>query len=187
MSDTTPADPERRLDRILQPDFLEGLEDRTTAELRKMRDECRLEENGISYARRVVQGRIDMLRAEVARRSRKGGDNGSTLLGELPDVLSDVVGTSRSPVQRRAAADLIPMAVHYDRREVDNVASEPAVGDLRSRPVEELAALGEELTEREAELSRVRQQLFIRIDTLQDQLVERYKRGEANVREVLGG
>jgi hypothetical protein len=57
-----------RLDVILADSYLEDLEDVDTQEIRRRRAECEEEEQGISYARRVVQGRLDILRAELLRR-----------------------------------------------------------------------------------------------------------------------
>ncbi len=45
-----------------------NLQDRTNDELRALLDELSAEENDISYRRRVLHGRIDILRAELVRR-----------------------------------------------------------------------------------------------------------------------
>ncbi len=53
----------RRIDRVTAPDYLDGLADRTAAaEIRAMRDDCRSEETRLSYARRVLQGQLDIAR-----------------------------------------------------------------------------------------------------------------------------
>ena len=59
----------RRIDRVLAPLFLERLPDLTLDEVRCRRVDADQEEVDLSYARRLLQGRIDILRAEqVARR-----------------------------------------------------------------------------------------------------------------------
>jgi hypothetical protein len=60
------------------------------AELKKMIDELEQEENEISYRRRMLHGKIDMLRAElVARLKHKGeGELEQVDLDRLAEILS---------------------------------------------------------------------------------------------------
>ncbi|MEX2504960.1 MAG: hypothetical protein WD378_08920, partial [Egicoccus sp.] len=60
------------LERILADDYLDGLQDWPTADLRQARAACEAEEEAVSYARRLMQGRLDILRDELERRD--GGD-----------------------------------------------------------------------------------------------------------------
>lgn len=174
---------QRAIDRILAEDYLDGLEQRTTAELRRMREESEQEESGLSYARRVVQGRLDILRAEALRRQERGVDT-SDLLGRLPTILRDDARPT-APAQTRATRHLVPPHVRYHGREIDNIADEDSMGDLATRSVEDLRALVDRFAEVERELSTVRRQVLDRIDAIQDELVSRYKSGTANVSEVL--
>jgi len=61
-----------------QDESLLNLKDLTDEELRSHLDELYAEEQEISYRRRVLHGRIDILRAELVRRlataHREGGD-----------------------------------------------------------------------------------------------------------------
>lgn len=175
---------QRRIDRILADDYLGSLEDVSTDTLRRMRDECEEEESGISYARRVLQGRLDILRAEVNRRREEGHGDADGILASLPSILADEPRTS-SPVDARPTRHLVPPAVKYHRREVDTIADDSSLADVRTRPLDELAELADELAEKERELSATRQTLFDRIDRLQAELIERYKSGATNVDEVL--
>jgi hypothetical protein len=45
-----------------------GLEDKTNGELRTLLNDLSAEEQSLSYRRRVLHGRIDILRAELVRR-----------------------------------------------------------------------------------------------------------------------
>ena len=45
------------------------------ADLKQLIDELTKEEHKISYRRRILQGRIDLLRAELQARLRKSGGN----------------------------------------------------------------------------------------------------------------
>jgi hypothetical protein len=58
---------------MVEPDDVGGeallnLQDKTNDELRALLDELSTEENDLSYRRRVLHGRIDILRAELVRR-----------------------------------------------------------------------------------------------------------------------
>ncbi|MBI2167966.1 MAG: hypothetical protein HYU28_00485 [Actinobacteria bacterium] len=61
---------QRRVDRFLEPGYLEGLGARSDEELREMRRECSEVETEFSYLRRLAQARISILRAEHDRRER---------------------------------------------------------------------------------------------------------------------
>jgi hypothetical protein len=59
------------------------------AELKALIDELKEEENEISYRRRILHGKIDILRAElVARLKKDEGELGHVDLERLVDILS---------------------------------------------------------------------------------------------------
>ena len=66
--DSTTPQGNRRIDRVLAEDFLEGLRDLPMSELRTHRLDAEQEEVDLSYIRRMIQGRLDILRAELNRR-----------------------------------------------------------------------------------------------------------------------
>lgn len=175
---------QRRLDRILADDYLDDLSSLPTPELRRRRDECEEEESGISYARRILQGRLDILRAEAIRRRDAGQQEAGAVLAALPDILGDE-GSVTGPAQARVTRFLIPPTVRYHRREVDSIASDESISAMTQRPTEQLQEAVEQLARKERELSAVRRQLLDRIDALRDELVRRYKSGAAHVSEVL--
>jgi hypothetical protein len=89
------------LDRILADDYLAGLSDRPVAELRALRAQCQTVETQLSYLRRMVQGRHDIVTGEIDRRSH-GGDryDVSDLVDRLPEILADRIhapGPGRLP------------------------------------------------------------------------------------------
>jgi hypothetical protein len=75
----------RRIDRILEPTFVEGLDALPLDELRARRDECLAEREYLSLLRRLVQGRAEILRAEVDRR---GGGDDAPIVERLSTILS---------------------------------------------------------------------------------------------------
>lgn len=85
------AEQKRRLvEKITDPDYLDGLADKDLAELRAMREECREGELELSFERRLCQARIDILSAELERRA--GGEDAGDLVSRLPQILGKEEG-----------------------------------------------------------------------------------------------
>src|SRR5690606_19399725 len=62
-----------KLEQLTAPAYLAGLTDVPLERVRAMRAECQAVENALSYVRRLAQGRLDIVGAELERR-REGGD-----------------------------------------------------------------------------------------------------------------
>jgi hypothetical protein len=75
-------------------------------ELRDLIDNLTSEENEISYKRRVLHGKIDILRAELVNRLRHKHESGDSLIsGEDVAQLTDILaGKAQSPPEDDAAA-----------------------------------------------------------------------------------
>ena len=58
----------RRIDKVLDPEFLVDLSGWPLDELRRRQAECLEIETEVSYVRRMTQARIDILEAEIDRR-----------------------------------------------------------------------------------------------------------------------
>ena len=56
---------QRRIDRVLDPGFTEEVERLGLPELRARREEAEAEEADVSYLRRLLQGRLDILRGST--------------------------------------------------------------------------------------------------------------------------
>jgi hypothetical protein len=174
---------ESRLDRVLDDGYLAGLQSWSTAQVRTARAECEAEEEAISYARRVLQGRLDILRAELERRESHGDDSAEDLLARLPGILSaDHVASP--PAQARSTRLRVPEDADRLEAEIDELVGN---ADLGGRETDELAAVIARLGAHERQLSGTRRQLFDRIDALRDELARRYKDGTAAVSEILSG
>src|SRR5437762_744936 len=99
-------DRERRLvERIVDPEYLAGIEKLSMEELRARREEAREGENEMSFERRLCQGRIDILSAELERRS--SGEPG-TLVEHLPEILAGDASRGDSPLPERAPDFSVP-------------------------------------------------------------------------------
>jgi hypothetical protein len=166
------------LDRVLADDYLEGLDERPPHEVRAMRVECEAQEDGVSYARRILQGRIDLLRSEVERREQ-GGEVEGEILAALPTVLSDQGSAPFDPARVRLPRRLVPPDT-----EAGPLDSGDAL-DLDRRSLDELRDMAERYAAHEGELSAIRRRLFAVIDRLQDELAERYRSGDADVSDLL--
>ena len=170
----------RRIDRVLAPDFLDGVDERNIAEVREMRHEAEQEETDVSYLRRLLQGRIDIVRAELARRKSGGGD----LIAELPRILADE-STRPSPrgLGRHVAVE--PSRADAHRRFVEKLVADVGLSDVTSRTDSELQAALEVLAEHERDLSTKRRALQKVMDDLNAELARRYRDGHADVADLL--
>jgi hypothetical protein len=161
----------RRIDRVTADDFLDGVEDKGPGELRAMRDDCREEEARLSYTRRLLQARLDIVRAELAR--RRGEDEGHSLVEELPDILADPNSTRRDQPHARLSPVYAPSG--DERRSEDRLTDDTAVGEVLDLDDEALASLAERLDGEEQTVSALRRTVLHALDRLQEELVARYR------------
>ena len=80
------------LDRVLDNAYVGDLASRSIEEIRAMRAESQAVETGLSYVRRLAQGRLDIVAADLRRR-RDGGDPPDlhSLVEHLPEILGEHV------------------------------------------------------------------------------------------------
>lgn len=167
------------LNRILANDYLSDLEGRSVADLRSLRAECQALETKLSYLRRLVQGRLDIVTGEQKRRTSGGapGDLAS-LIEQLPEILSDRI---RGPGTGRLPATFEPGELSGSLVDRLNVIGD---GDDGSDEMIEAASIA--LTELESEVSSFRRAMFERIDRIETELTARYRDGFAQVDDLLG-
>ncbi len=158
-----------------------NIEARPIEEIRAMRAEAQEVETGLSYLRRVLQGRLDIVHAELTRR-REGGDPAdlSRLIEQLPAILADHL---RAPGNGRLPSSFGPGKVDAElEAEVNEVVD--SLDDLAALSDDELVAGEARLTTLEQDVSTRRRALFDRIDALQEELTRRYRTGEASVESL---
>jgi hypothetical protein len=82
-----------------EDDTLLNLQDKSNDDLRRLLDELSVEEDELSYRRRVLHGRIDILRAELVRRlAGDHADNRNVISGADIDRLIEILaGDLRAP------------------------------------------------------------------------------------------
>lgn len=178
-------------DHLLRPDYLEALEGHDLGGLRAMRAECEAAEASVSFARRVLQGRLDIIGNEQGRRRAGAHSEGDLhgLINRLPQILAGDAGaraTGTGPAWR--VVDVTPDHVVVDELigaidEVAPVGVMSTLGALSDADVEEVAG---HLRALEREFSDTRHQLHERIDALKAELTARYERGEVTVEGLLG-
>jgi hypothetical protein len=165
------------LQRVLEPVYLEGLSDVATEDLRKKRGECADLENGASYVRRLAQGRLDVISAEIHRRAEGGGGDLADLVARLPELLSDGV---RAPGSGRIDQELDPpedVVVPLNEL-LDNVVGPSIMTEVTTLGDDELSAAVIVLRNFEEKLSASRRSLHGAIDALNDEVARRIASGE---------
>jgi len=161
----------RRIDRIRRPEFVRGLSELSLAELRERRDECYAEREYLSLLRRLVQGRAEILRAEVDRRG-SGADAGS-LVDELSTILSS---ESQGPSRGEAVKVGVPEEeMLLARRSVERLVADAEISDPGALDDERLAAAVDVLAREEREVSAARNDVLHVMDELQEELKRRYR------------
>ncbi len=172
------------LDRLLADEFVAGLEQLPMAELRARKAACDEVEATLSYVRRLVQGRLDIVLAEVQQRARGGSGDLAAIVEQLPEILAE--GGTRGSKGRLTT--LLPGDANHRllSADVDRIIDADKVGALPRMDEAEVRAIADALVELERRVSSDRRALHERLDVLQAEIVRRYKSGEASVDTLLG-
>ncbi|MDQ3646644.1 MAG: hypothetical protein M3345_06885 [Actinomycetota bacterium] len=160
----------RRLaEKVVDPSFLEGMSSMTLDQIREMRDEARDAETEVSFERRLCQARIDILAAELKRRS---GETEGDLISRLPEILATEAATpGTSPLPDRAPDFSLPRNVDIPRRRVEEIMGEQTLARLPQVPTEEIDGIIDALAEHERNLSARRRELHDVMDRIQSQFI----------------
>jgi hypothetical protein len=147
-------------------------------ELRSHRAQLLAEEDAVSYVRRLVQARLDLVEAEMRR--RRLNDEAVTP-ASLPGILaSRLTGGPARPPRPAVDASDHPLAVEFE-----DLCGRLGAADPMNLSDAQLATLRDELRRFEHERSAQRHALFQRIDALSAELVHRYREGEADIEGLL--
>ncbi|AJE84455.1 aerial mycelium formation regulatory protein [Streptomyces albus] len=155
------------------------------AELRALRQQAQHYEADLSYLRRLLQGRIDILGAELARRSGDGGGAGAgadRLSAQLAQILADKTARPRSSARHLTLGT--PRSAEY-RRLAGEMLAEVELSDLEARTDEELRAARRRLGRYEHVVSGRRQRVQRTADRCGAEITRRYREGEARVDDLL--
>ena len=169
----------RRIDRVLAEDYLKDLPVLPLGEVRVLRGEAEQEETDLSYLRRLMQGRMDIIRAEQARRAGNGG----SLVDELPRILADEVRSPSRGLGRHTAYE--PSRVDSHRRHLEALVADVGLSDVGAVDDADLASLLDTLEGEEATVSRERRAVQAVADACSAEITRRYRDGEADVATLL--
>jgi hypothetical protein len=170
----------RRIDKVLAEGFATDLAGLDMDELRSRRREAEQEEADLSYVRRMLQGRMDILRAELARRAGSNGDD--KIVEHLSAVLAD---TGRSDHGLGRFLTVEPSRVDEHRRLVEQVIADIGISDVEGRSDDDLRGALGRLEEFEQRVSEDRHAVQGVMDKLTAEVAGRYKSGSATVDDLL--
>jgi len=156
----------------------------SVGELRERRNELQRTEQTLSYLRRLVQGRLDIVVDERQRRiDGAGARDLSGLVDDLPKILAEHSaggGRGALPEVTLPAADIDDFSADLDR-----IIDADRLGRLADLSEADLDAAVEGLSGLEHRVSQHRRSLHNAIDSFQEEIVRRYKTGEASVDALL--
>jgi hypothetical protein len=186
---TQPQDGGRRpIDRVLAPGYADEVASLSPDDLRERRHEAEQEEVDLSYARRLLQGRLDLLRSEQSRRS---GDTAGTELGQRSDeeIVRDLVAAMSDDSPRRDHGlgrhlDIEPSRVGEHRRAAELAVADPRY-DGPSLSDDDLAEAIDRIAGLEQQVSLNRQRVQQVTDALTDEVARRFREGELTVGDSL--
>ena len=172
----------RRVDRVLAPDYLVGLSQLGLEEVRVRRAEAEQEEVDLSYARRLLQGRVDILRAEQDYRATDGGISREPrtdleIVGALSRILADG-GPRVDHGMGRYLGNVEPTRVGEHRREAERAVADVGSSDLAAMSDAVLVEAVEHLGDIEKRVSRTRRSVQVVVDALTEEVARRYATGE---------
>lgn len=165
----------RRIDIISDPEFVSGLAELHIDELRARREMADTVETELSYYRRLLHGRMDLLAFELRRRS---GDESRSLIDALPEILGG--GETASGTGGRPTPAVMPELPDEQRRPIDRVLADDFLARLPSMSDEELQDVQSMLAEAEREVSSQRKAAQQAFDGIQAEILTRYKEGTAD-------
>jgi hypothetical protein len=172
----------RRIDRVLAPDYLEGMDGLELDDVRALRRDAEQEEADLSYIRRMLQGRIDIVRAELARRS--GAEDGAVMRD-----LADILASAASPPDPARSRFLTvgPTRVAEQKRAVEQVVTNVQLSDVEARTDEQLHDDVVTLRNFEQSISENRHRVQHIVDSCAAEIGRRYREGGVTVADILPG
>lgn len=166
---------------MLAPDYVRDLAQLDLAEVRTRRDDAAQEETDLSYVRRLLHARIDIVKAEQKRR-REGGS--SSVVERLAEILADNV-VQPVPSGSGRHQPLEPSRAEAHRRHVEALVSDTDLSDVANLPDERLDLALRTYSAEEESVSQRRREVQKVVDALNDEIGARYRAGSASVDTLL--
>jgi hypothetical protein len=171
----------RRVDRVLGEGFLDDLDQLSLQELRERRHDAEQEDADLSYIRRLLQGRLDIIRAEIDRRGASAP--AERVVDHLGEVLSEEGPRHSHGTSRFLSVE--PSRSLDSRRRVEQLVADPHLSDLGTLSDAETQTAYDEIAKHEHEVSALRHRVQRAMDTLTAEVARRYREGHASVDELL--
>jgi hypothetical protein len=190
------TDDERgRADRLLEADFLDRLTDLDSGSLLTARDDAVEEEDQISYVRRLLQGRLDLLNFEKERRASGQGtqpelgtaEGDRALARRLGKVLTAPPTGVLRLVRADASAGAATVSVAEHRRAAEAAAGDVRLSDPKALDDAALDAALERIAVFESGVSVNRRRLQIVADALLAEVARRVEAGALPAEEIPAG
>jgi hypothetical protein len=183
LSDDQPSSPpaRRRIDVIASPEFLDDLAELDTDEIRRRRELCGGLERELSYYRRLLHGRLDLLAFERRRRS---GEETRELIEALPDILCDGTPPTEAHITAEAADLAPPTFEGPGRRSVDLALGDDFLARIPELTDEELDDIEATLAGEERSISSQRRLAQEARDALGAEVGRRYREGMTSVDDL---
>lgn len=170
----------RRIDRVLAPGYVAGLGGLGLAEVRARRDDAAQEETDLSYLRRLLHARIDIVRAEQRRRHEGGS---APVVAELARILAakalgPATGSGRFQTME-------PSRAEAHRHSIEALVADVDLSDVGSLSSEQLDAALQAYSTEEASVSQRRREVQHVMDSFNAEIGARYASGAASVDDLL--
>jgi len=170
----------RHIDRVLDTDYVQNLGDLTLILLRDKRDRAAREETKLSYLRRLLHARIDIVRAEQQRRSLGSQQR---LVDQLAAILSENAVSSASRSDRHQ--HLAPPGADECLHQAEELIGNSNFTDVGALSNQELVEVLDTYVEEEVNVSTRRRRVQQVVDAINAEIAARYARGTASVDELL--
>ena len=172
----------RRIDRVLDPAYADGVAERPLDDVRALRDEAAQEETDLSYLRRLLHARIDIVRAEQRRRV---DGSSTTVVDQLVSILAmNAVrpGTGSGPGRY---STLEPSRAEAHRRHLEALVADVDLSNVSALSDEKLEQALITYLNEEASVSQRRRQVQAVVDLLNAEIANRYRQRAASVDDLL--
>jgi hypothetical protein len=169
----------RRIDQLMAEGFTGELGSLDTDEVRRRRDLAKAELEYVSFLRRLVQGRRDILRDELDRRRTDGAPQ--DVVERVVSVLSE--GTRGQSGGRAPTVPLPEDEIAMARRRVERLVGDTELSDLGTLSDEKLEEAIGKLEEEERGVSAARAKVIEVFDALQGEMKARLRSELSNLQQ----
>lgn len=168
---------------MLDPEYTAGLEELANDELRTRRGTCDDLDAELSYYRRLLHARMDLLEFELRRRR---GEETRSLIDALPDILADGEGVESPHFTMPKTLPIDPPDIPMDgRRSIDRVLADDFLTHLPDIDDAELSEIQLMLSKAERKVSEQRRNVYEALEVLNAEVARRYREGIVSVDQLL--